>query len=64
MEKLLAGGVGVDLEITTFCEVDGKVPNSTYTYHNLNIYGGGTLRFDDAKIDFTLNQSWLRLRAA
>jgi hypothetical protein len=49
---LPAGGVGIDLEITTFCVVDGKVPNGSYTYHNVNIYGGGTLKFNDAVIDF------------
>ncbi len=58
MLKILPAGSGEDLEVTGDCEVDGKVPNGTYLYHNVNIYTasggqtGGVLRFDDAKIIF------------
>ncbi len=44
----LTPGNGEDLEVTGMCTVGV----GTYQYHNVNIYGGGTLAFGDAKIDF------------
>lgn len=50
---LPAGSVDTDLEINgTACVVDGKVNGGTYVYRNVNIWGGGTLTFNDAKINF------------
>lgn len=45
----LPPGNGGDLVVNTgTC----MVVQGTYRYHNVNIYGGGTLQFADAKIDF------------
>lgn len=50
---LPAGNTDTDLEIVgTTCLVDGSVANGTYVYRNVNIWGGGSLSFADAKIDF------------
>ncbi len=53
--KLTSGDATTDLQVTGPCEVTA----GTYTFHNVNIYStdpgvtpGGTLTFDDAKIDF------------
>ncbi|MEO8924428.1 MAG: chitobiase/beta-hexosaminidase C-terminal domain-containing protein, partial [Caldimonas sp.] len=47
------GNTDTDLEIEGGdCVVDGKAPKGTYIYRNVNIWGKGTLTFDDAKIDF------------
>ena len=47
------GNINTDLEINgVSCTVDGSAPNGTYVYRNVNIWGGGTLNFADAKIDF------------
>ncbi|HEX8896387.1 MAG TPA: G8 domain-containing protein, partial [Terriglobales bacterium] len=44
----LAPGSGGDLEVTGPCTVGA----GTYQYRNVNIYGGGSLIFSDAVIDF------------
>jgi len=44
----LAHGNGGDLEVTGSCTVAA----GTYQYRNVNIYGGGSLTFSDAVIDF------------
>ena len=51
----ITGGPTVDLQVTGPCEVKA----GPYTFHNVNIYStnpnvipGGSLTFDDAKIDF------------
>ena len=50
---LPAGNVDTDLEINgVSCSVDGSVANGTYVYRNVNIWGGGSLNFSDAKINF------------
>jgi len=51
---LPAGNIDTDLQISggTSCIVDGSVPNGTYQYRNVNIWGGGSLVFSDAKINF------------
>lgn len=50
---LPAGNVDTDLEINgVACTVDGKVNGGTYVYRNVNIWGGGSLNFADAKINF------------
>jgi hypothetical protein len=43
-----------DLRISagTVCIVDGSTPGGTYEYRNVNIWGGGVLKFADAKINF------------
>jgi hypothetical protein len=47
------GDINTDLEIVgVSCTVDGSVHNGSYVYRNVNIWGGGTLNFADAKIDF------------
>lgn len=47
-EVPLPPGTGRDLLVTGNCVVDA----GTYTYGEVNIYGGGKLTFRDAKIDF------------
>lgn len=50
---LPAGSVNTNLEINgTSCTVDGSVNGGQYVYRNVNIWGGGTLTFADAKINF------------
>ena len=50
---LPAGDVTTDLDINgVACTVDGSAPQGTYLYRNVNIRGGGSLTFADAKIDF------------
>ena len=50
---LPAGNVNTDLQIDgNSCLVDGKVNGGTYVYRNVNIWGGGSLNFADAKINF------------
>jgi hypothetical protein len=50
---LQAGDIHTDLEIHGItCTVDGSASSGTYIYRNVNIYGGGALVFEDAKIDF------------
>ena len=50
---LPAGDVNTDLDINgNACTVDGSAPQGTYIYRNVNIRGGGSLTFADAKIDF------------
>jgi hypothetical protein len=50
---LPAGDVKTDLDIHGLsCTVDGSAPQGTYHYRNVNIWGGGSLTFADAKIDF------------
>jgi len=44
----IATGNGDDLEVTGPCTVGAGI----YQYRNVNIYGGGSLTFDDAVIDF------------
>jgi len=44
----IAPGTGEDLEVTGPCTVGA----GTYQYRNVNIYGGGSLTFEDAVIDF------------
>jgi hypothetical protein len=44
----LPPGTGEDLEVTT----PYTVCAGTYHYGNVNVYGGGSLTFDDAAIDF------------
>ena len=44
----IAPGTGEDLVVTGPCTVGA----GTYQYRNVNIYGGGSLTFDDAVIDF------------
>ena len=44
----LSGGDGQDLDITS----DMKVEAGDYRYGNVHIYNGGTLCFEDQKIDF------------
>ncbi|MEO6828578.1 MAG: chitobiase/beta-hexosaminidase C-terminal domain-containing protein [Acidobacteriaceae bacterium] len=47
------GSANTDLQITgTSCLVDGNVNGGTYIYRNVNIWGGGSLNFADAKINF------------
>jgi hypothetical protein len=47
------GDVDTDLHISGgTCTVDGKVNGGTYVYRNVNIWGGGSLVFADAKINF------------
>ncbi|HZP44207.1 MAG TPA: G8 domain-containing protein [Candidatus Binataceae bacterium] len=52
-EHLISGNATTDLEVTGPCEVKA----GTYTFHNINIFSptgapnGGSLTFDDAKID-------------
>ncbi|MEO6964441.1 MAG: chitobiase/beta-hexosaminidase C-terminal domain-containing protein, partial [Acidobacteriaceae bacterium] len=47
------GDVDTDLEVDgASCLVDGKVNGGTYVYRNVNIWGGGSLNFADAKINF------------
>jgi hypothetical protein len=51
---LPAGDVNTDLQISagTACVVDGSVAGGNYQYRNVNIWGGGSLTFADAKINF------------
>jgi hypothetical protein len=50
---LPAGNVNTDLEIDgNSCLVNGKVNGGTYVYRNVNIWGGSSLNFADAKINF------------
>jgi hypothetical protein len=50
---LPAGSVDTDLEVDGgTCTVDGSVNGGTYVYRNVNIWGGGQLIFNDAKINF------------
>ncbi|MGA9720137.1 MAG: chitobiase/beta-hexosaminidase C-terminal domain-containing protein [Acidobacteriaceae bacterium] len=50
---LPVGDVHTDLDIHGLsCTVDGSAPEGTYHYRNVNIYGGGSLTFADAKINF------------
>lgn len=50
---LPAGSVDTDLEINgTSCTVNGTVNGGQYVYRNVNIWGGGSLTFADAKINF------------
>jgi hypothetical protein len=51
---LPAGDIQTDLQISgnTACKVDGSVPDGAYQYRNVNVWGGGSLTFQDAKIDF------------
>jgi G8 domain len=51
---LPAGDVNTDLQISggTGCIIDGRVPGGNYVYRNVNIWGGGSLTFNDAKINF------------
>ena len=51
---LPAGDANTDLQISggTACTVDGSAPNANYVYRNVNIWGGGSLTFNDAKINF------------
>ncbi|MFL6307325.1 MAG: chitobiase/beta-hexosaminidase C-terminal domain-containing protein [Candidatus Sulfotelmatobacter sp.] len=50
---LPAGDVNTDLDINgVACTVEGSAPQGTYIYRNVNIRGGGSLSFPDAKIDF------------
>src|SRR6185437_1166051 len=50
---LPAGDVNTDLDIHGLsCTVDGSAPEGTYHYRNVNIWGGGSLTFADAKINF------------
>ncbi len=50
---LPAGSVDTDLEVDgATCTVDGTVNGGTYVYRNVNIWGGGSLVFADAKINF------------
>jgi hypothetical protein len=50
---LPAGDVNTDLQISSVaCKVDGSAPGGNYVYRNVNIYGGGSLTFDDTKINF------------
>lgn len=53
-DHILPAGDGTkDLEIDGItCTVDGKVPGGSYIYRNVNIWGGGTLNFEDAEINF------------
>lgn len=44
----LPRGNGHDLEVTGACTADAGI----YQFGNVNIYGGGSLTFSDAKIDF------------
>ncbi len=47
------GNIDTDLQINgTSCLVDGSVNGGTYVYRNVNIWGGGSLNFADAKINF------------
>ncbi len=43
-----------DLQISngTHCVVDGSAPGANYVYRNVNIWGGGSLTFQDKKINF------------
>ncbi len=43
-----------DLQISngTHCVVDGSAPGANYVYRNVNIWGGGSLTFNDTKINF------------
>jgi hypothetical protein len=51
--KLPAGNADTDLEIDgNSCTVGGSVNGGTYVYRNVNIWGGGSLNFADAKINF------------
>jgi hypothetical protein len=50
---LPAGNIHTDLQINgVTCLVDGSVATGTYVYRNVNIWGGGSLSFADAKINF------------
>ncbi len=51
---LPAGDTNTDLQISsgTACIVDGSVAGGNYQYQNVNIWGGGSLTFADAKINF------------
>jgi hypothetical protein len=50
---LPAGDANTDLDINgNACTVDGSAPQGTYIYRNVNIRGGGSLTFADAKINF------------
>jgi hypothetical protein len=51
---LPAGNAGLDLQISNgvACSVDGSAPDSNYVYRNVNIWGGGSLTFEDAKVNF------------
>lgn len=47
------GDINTDLEIDgVSCLADGKVNGGTYVYRDVNIWGGGSLNFADAKINF------------
>jgi hypothetical protein len=47
---LPAGDTSLDLQISN--GVACEVPAGSYVYRNVNIWGGGSLTFDDAKINF------------
>ncbi len=51
---LPAGDSNTDLQISggTACTIDGSAPGANYVYRNVNIWGGGSLTFNDAKINF------------
>jgi hypothetical protein len=50
---LPAGDINTDLQISgVACTVDGSVSGGNYVFRNVNIWGGGSLTFDDAKINF------------
>ena len=48
---ILPPGTGQDIVVNVPCAVDGSAPNGLYQYGNINIISGGTLTFDDVKID-------------
>ena len=50
---LPAGSINTDLQISgVACTADGSAGAGTYIYRNVNIWGGGSLTFADAKINF------------
>ncbi len=50
-ESLPAGDYTSDLHVVGPCVADGKLGNGKYKYHWVFIHKGGTLAFNDAKLD-------------
>ncbi len=54
-ESLPAGDYNFDLHVTGTCVADGTLGNGIYKYHWVYIHDGGTLMFQDKKLDLYAN---------